>query len=169
MFREMRRQGQQLSKEECVAVLNRGTNGVLAVSGDEGYPYAVPLSYVYVAVKDGGKDKLYFHCAKKGHKLDAIMQCDKVSFCVVDKDQIMPEAYTTYFRSIILFGRAKIIQEEVQMRDAICVLAAKYRPGHETERDEAIEKELPALCLLEFAIEHMTGKEAVEFVKQKRN
>ena len=160
MFRQMRRKGQQLSQEECIAVLNRGTNGVLAVVGDEGYPYGVPLSYVYVA----GEDKLFFHCAKKGHKLDAIAQCDKASFCVVDKDQIMPEAYTTYFRSVILFGRAKVIEDEMQMRGAMSILAAKYRPEYESERAEAIDKEFPALCLIEFNIEHMTGKEAIELV-----
>lgn len=164
MFRQMRRKGQQLCKEECVQVLNRGTNGVLALAGDDGYPYAVPLSYVYVE----SEGKLYFHCAKKGHKLDAIMRCDKASFCVVDQDQIMPKAYTTHFRSVIAFGRANIIEEEAQMRSAMSVLAAKYRPGHESERTEAIDKEFPALCLIEFNIEHMTGKEAIELVKAKR-
>ena len=66
MFREMRRKKQALSQEACSVVLEKGTSGVLAVSGDNDYPYAVPLSYVY----DG--EKIYFHCAKSGHKLDAI-------------------------------------------------------------------------------------------------
>ena len=85
MFREMRRNRQQLSEEESLAVLERGTSGVLAVLGDEGYPYAVPLSYVY---RNG---KIYFHCAKSGHKLEALKHCGKVSFCVVDQDQVKPE------------------------------------------------------------------------------
>ena len=101
MFREMRRKKQVLSKEECELVLERGTSGVLAVLGEGGYPYAVPLSYVYA---DG---KIVFHCAKQGHKLDAIAKNDKVSFCVVDLDDIQPERYTTYFRSVIAFGRAR--------------------------------------------------------------
>ena len=82
----------------CEAVLSRGSHGVLALAGDEGYPYAVPISYVY----EGGK--LYFHCAKSGHKLDAIARCPKASFCVVDQDQVVPQEYTTYFRSVIAFG-----------------------------------------------------------------
>ena len=87
MFRELRRKKQALSQEECTAVLNRGTSGVLALAGDDDYPYAVPISYVY----DG--EKLYFHCAKSGHKLDAIRRNAKASFCVIDKDQIVPEEY----------------------------------------------------------------------------
>ena len=82
MFREMRRKRQALSKEECEEILLRATSGVLAVSGDDGYPYAVPLSYVY---EEG---KLFFHCAKAGHKLDAIFRNEKASFGVVGQDKV---------------------------------------------------------------------------------
>ena len=71
MFRPMRRGKQLLPPEESIQILEQGTSGVLAVAGDAGYPYAVPLSYVYM---DG---KLYFHCAKSGHKLDAIRRNSK--------------------------------------------------------------------------------------------
>ncbi len=84
MFREMRRSRQALPQEECTSILDRGTHGVLALAGDDDYPYAVPISYVYA---DG---KLFFHCAKTGHKLDAIARCAKASFCVVDQDQVAP-------------------------------------------------------------------------------
>lgn len=99
MFREMRRKRQLLSKEDTQKVLYQGTSGVLAVSGDDDYPYAVPLSYVY----DG--HKIYFHSAKAGHKLDSIVKNPKASFCVIDKDQIVPDEYTTYFRSVIVLER----------------------------------------------------------------
>ncbi len=84
MFREMRRKRQALDAEEMADVLHKGTSGVLALSGDDGYPYAVPISYVY----DG--NKIFFHCAKSGHKLDAIHRNAKASFCVIDQDQIVP-------------------------------------------------------------------------------
>lgn len=99
MFREMRLKRQLLSKEDTQKVLYQGTSGVLAVSGDDDYPYAVPLSYVY----DG--HKIYFHGAKAGHKLDSIVKNPKASFCVIDKDQIVPDEYTTYFRSVIVLER----------------------------------------------------------------
>ena len=89
MFREMRRKKQQLSTKECVEILRKRTSGVLAVFGEDGYPYAVPISYVY---EDG---KIYFHSAKAGHKIDAIQQNSKVSFCIIDQDQVVPEKYTS--------------------------------------------------------------------------
>ena len=82
MYREMRRKKQMLSDEESISVLQKCTSGVLAVLGDDGYPYAVPLSYVY----DEETNKIYFHSAKAGHKIDAVRKMDKVSFCVVVQD-----------------------------------------------------------------------------------
>lgn len=120
MFREMRRNKQTLSREESIAVLNRGTSGVLAVSGDDGYPYAVPLSYAYHG------SRLYFHCAKSGHKLDAIARNQKASFCVIDQDNVVPHEYTTYFRSVIVFGTARIVEDEAEKKRALEILAAKY-------------------------------------------
>lgn len=161
MFRQMRRKKQILTKEECELVLERGTSGVLAVQGDGGYPYAVPLSYVYT----GGK--IVFHCAKQGHKLDAIAQNDKVSFCVIDLDDIQPERYTTYFRSVIAFGRARVLEEEAEKRAAIEALAAKYTPDDPEGRKQEIEREYRALCVVAIEIDHLSGKEAIELVKKK--
>ena len=163
MFREMRRKRQQLTEAECVEILNRNTSGVLAVSGDSGYPYAVPLSYIY----DG--NALYFHCAKNGHKLDAIKNCDKVSFCVIDQDKVVPQEYTTYFRSVVIFGRASIVNSEDEIRTAIEKLAIKYNPADDKEhRDAVIDKEYAAMLIVKIDIDHMTGKEAIELAKNKK-
>ena len=162
MFREMRRKKQQLPQEECVEILKHNTSGVLAVCGDHGYPYAVPISYVYA------NGALYLHCAKAGHKLDAIRTCDKVSFCIIEQDHVVPEEYTTYFRSVILFGRAKILEQEQEIRSAIEQLAVKYHPtDSKTNRDAAIERSFNALCMVKIEIEHLTGKEAKELAKKK--
>ena len=141
MFRAMRRSRQAMPQEECAAVLERGSHGVLALAGDGDYPYAVPISYVYT------NRKLYFHCAKSGHKLDAIQRNCKASFCVIDQDQIVPEEYTTYFRSVIAFGKIRILEDDAEKRNAIEKLALKYAPdssaGH---RKEAIDG-IPCVCL----------------------
>lgn len=160
MFREMRRKKQILSQQDSIAVLNRGTSGVLAVSDEDGYPYAVPLSYVY------HDSKIYFHCAKTGHKLDAIARNNKVSFCVIDTDQVVPQEYTTYFRSVIIFGRARILEDEGKKRSALETLAAKYSPDDEQGRLQEINKLFQQTCLVEIEIDHMTGKEAIELVKK---
>lgn len=163
MFREMRRKKQVLSLEENIQVLNRGTSGVLAVSGDDDYPYAVPLSYVY------HDNKIFFHCAKAGHKLDSIIRNEKVSFCVIDKDQIVQEKYTSYFRSVIVFGKARILEDDVEKRNALEILTAKYSPDQEKSHQlQAIEKEYKIVCMIELTIEHMSGKEATELVKARK-
>ena len=160
MFREMRRKRQQLPNEECIEILEKNTSGVLAVSGDDGYPYAVPLSYVYT---DG---KIYFHCAKTGHKLDAIRNNPKASFCIIDADNVIPERFTTHFKSVIAFGTARIMEYD-EMRPAIELLAEKYSPSVEG-KDEEIDGAYSALCMIEFTIEHMTGKEAIELTRNRK-
>ena len=163
MFREMRRKKQELPMEEVKEILYEGTSRVLALSGDDGYPYAVPLSYVY----DGGK--IYFHCAKAGHKLDAIKRDEKASFCVIGQDQVVPEEYTTYFRSVIVFGKIQIIEDETKKRQAIEKLAVKYTPEDTaTGRKEEIDREWKPLCMLEMEICHMTGKESIELSMNKK-
>ena len=102
----MRRKKQLLSDDESIEILKRGKTGVLALIGDNGYPYAVPVNYVY------DNSKIYIHGAKAGHKIDSVKRCSKVSFCVIDKDDIIPEEYTTYFKSVIVFGEICILEDE---------------------------------------------------------
>ena len=158
MFPSMRRSRQALSREACLAVLKRATSGVLSLQTADGYPYGVPLSFVY----DG--DKLYFHCAKTGYKLDALRYHDKVSFCVIDQDQVVPEAYTTYFRSVILFGRARILTQPEEARQALEKLAEKYSPQFPQGRQEEIDRLFSHVCMVELTIDHMTGKQAKELL-----
>ena len=163
MFREMRRKKQRLSKEECDRILYNGTSGVLALHGDDGYPYAVPVSYVY----DG--EKLLFHSAKNGHKIDAIIKNAAASFCVIDQDQIVPEEYTSYFVSVIAFGTARILTGDDEKRHAAALLGRKYAPDDTAEnRRQAIEREWKPLCVLELTPEHVSGKEAVELANARR-
>ena len=164
MFREMRRKRQQLSQRECAEIFERGTSGVLALCGDDGYPYAVPISYFY---EDG---KIYFHSAKSGHKIDAVKREEKAGFCVIDQDEIIPEEYTTYFRSAVAFGKIRILEEDEKKRSAIEKLAVKYAPeASDKSLSMAIEREWKPLCMLEMTVEHMTGKEAIELVKSRRS
>ena len=164
MFRELRRKRQALSRADCEAVLSRGTSGVLALAGDDGYPYAVPLSYLY---EDG---KLLFHCAREGHKIDAVARCDKASFCVIDQDRVVPEEYTTYFRSVIAFGRIRVIGDDGERRAAVERLALKYHPGDTQEnRNRYIDKEWAPLCMLEMTVEHLSGKQATELLQAGEN
>lgn len=158
MFRSMRRKKQLLSQEDTLAVLQRGTSGVLAVSGDDGYPYAVPVSYAY---KDG---KLYFHSAIAGHKLESIQKNDKVSFCVIDKDEVIQETFTTHFRSAIAFGRARILTDDFEKRQALMILAQRYSPDFIHNAGAEIDKSWKQVTCVVIDVEHLTGKQASELV-----
>ena len=159
MFREMRRKRQQLSGEESIGILQKVTSGTLALLGDNDYPYAVPISYVYY---DG---KLYFHSALSGHKVDAIRQCDKASFCVIEQDDVQPEKYTTFFRSVIAFGRIHIIEDETEKLEMARMLGNRYNPNNDESLQKELESGLSRMLMIRFDIEHMTGKEAIELVK----
>ena len=159
-FRSMRRKRQKLSEEKSIGILQKSTAGTLALLGDNGYPYAVPISYVYA---DG---KLYFHSALSGHKIDAIRNCDKASFCVIDKDDVHPEKYTTYFRCVIAFGRIHIIEDEQEKLETARLLGDRYNPNQEDALQKELEKGLSRMVMIRFDIEHLTGKEAIELMKQ---
>ena len=162
MFRTMRRTKQILSPNECLEILERGTSGVLSVFGDDDYPYAIPLNYTY------NEGKLFFHSAKSGHKIDAILNHPKVSFCVIDQDQIVPEEYTRYFRSVIAFGKARVLDNAVEIRTALELLAMKYSFSQpEEDRNREIEKDFKMVCIIEVMIEHLSGKEAIGLVRMK--
>lgn len=152
MFREMRRNKQQLSPEESIKILQRATSGVLAVIGDGGYPYAVPLSYVY------HDNAIFFHGATSGHKLDAIRQNEKFSFCVIDQDEVIPEKLTSAYRSVIVFGKAHVLEDEAEICEAARTLGQKYSPGMNELIDTEIKTYMHHMTVVRLDIEHMTGK-----------
>ena len=158
-FRPMRRHRQQLSREECERILGRCTSGVLALTGDGGYPYAVPLSYVYA---DGA---IIFHSAVEGHKVDAIRRDSRCSFCVIEQDEIKPAEFTTYFRSVIAFGRIQILEDDNEKVQALCLLGSRYSPGDEHGLQHEIDKSLDHVLLLRLEVEHLSGKQAIELVR----
>ena len=160
-FRPMRRFRQQLSDDESVGILKKATSGTLALLGDNGYPYAVPISYVYA------EGKLYLHSALSGHKVDAIRNCDKASFCVIEQDIIHPKEYTTYFRSVIAFGRIHIVEDDAEKLSAARLLSERYNPGDEEGFQKELEKGFARMLAIRFDIEHLTGKEAIELVRKK--
>lgn len=159
--RPMRRARQQLGDEETRAVFERGSYGVLAMVGDGGYPYGVPINYVWL---DG---HIYVHMATAGHKLDALCADGRVSFTVVDSDRVVPEEYTTYFRSAIAFGRARLVDDPAEKLASLQALGRKYYPGHEPELAKEVAGGIARLHMVRVDIERMTGKEAIELVRAR--
>lgn len=158
MFQKMRRFKQELKQYEIERILQSNTSGILAVIDNGGYPYTVPLSFVYA------NGKIYFHSAKVGHKVDAIKNCKKATFCVVDKDDVQPEKYTTFYKSVIAFGHVEIVNDMDETLSAINELGEKYYPNHSKELQREIDKFKTAFLIIRFDIEHITGKQAVELL-----
>ena len=155
MFREMRRNKQQLSDEEVEAILREGKTGTLAVNGEGGYPYAVPMNYVYA---DG---RIYLHSAQSGHKVDAMRADDRVSFCVVGADDVVPEKYATNYKSVIAFGRARFVEDEVEKMASLRRLGDKYNPGEDESLDKEVASGYSRVRMIAIDIEHMTGKQGL--------
>ena len=153
MFRPMRRFKQQVSQEKCVEILKNEWRGVLAVLGDDGYPYTIPLDFFY----DEGDGKIYFHGAKEGHKLDAIEKCDKVSFCVMDSGFKKEGDWASNITSVVVFGRLKKVEDAEKTKEKVCKIGLKYHPTPEAVEIEWENAKNRVLCL-ELTIEHMTGK-----------
>ena len=158
VFRQMRRKKQILSENENIELLKSNTSGVLALADADGYSYAVPLSYVYA------DNAIYFHCAKHGHKIDLINKNNKVSFCVICKDDVVPQAFTTHFKSVIVFGTIRIVTEESKKLLGLEKLVDQYSAGYEEKGSEEIKRLWNQVCVLELNIDHMTGKQAIELV-----
>lgn len=151
MFRAMRRIKQQIPQEACEELLRTMPRGVLAVAGDDGYPYAVPMDFVY---EDG---KIYFHSAQVGHKLDAIDRCDKASLCVMDEGFRREGEWALNITSVIVFGRIRRMTDEAEMIRRVRALGLKYNPDPaDVERE--IRQSMHHVCMLEMTVEHMTGK-----------
>ena len=147
----MRRKHRQLSEEECIQILISEPRGVLAVLGDYDYPYTVPMSHVYV---DG---KIYFHGAQTGHKNDAVKKYEKVSYCVIDKGVKAEDSWWYTFKSVVVFGKIKIITDRDEKIDKLTKLGDKFFPTHEETVDE-INRLLDKTEVFEITVDHMSGK-----------
>lgn len=151
MFKELRKKKRELDINESIKVLEEGREGVLSTISENGYPYGVAVNYIYY------NDAIYFHCSKKGHKLENIKLNEKVSFFVNNNITILPDKFTTHYSSVVIFGKAEEIQDESK-REVMIALAKKYSPGFIKEGIEYIDKDLKACTVIKINIEHMTGK-----------
>jgi hypothetical protein len=160
MFREMLKKKQLLSKEDTIQIMMEGSNGILSCFGDDEYPYGVPINYVYF------DDKIYFHSAKVGHKVDSIHKHPKVSFSVVGEDTIVSAEYTSYFRSAIAFGKARIVEGE-EHKKGFRALVEKYS-GDQPEESKQYEMDnCDGAFIMAIDIDYMTGKAASELLESK--
>lgn len=157
MFREMRRFKQQLTEEECRKVLSEGRRGTLAVQGEDGYPYAVPLNFYY----DANAGCLYFHGAGQGHKMDSIRRSDKVTFNVLSNGWKDEGDWWLQFNSVTVFGRIQVLEDGTERQTALRAIGRKYYPDA-ASAERAVQKYMDHVCILKLTPEHITGKHVKE-------
>jgi len=149
-MRELRRKDRALPEELAELVLADGEYGVLATAGKE-YPYAVPLNYVY---KNGA---IYFHSALEGQKLDLLKENPRVSFCVVGAAKILPQKFSTAYKSVIAFGTAELVEGE-EKRQALLELINKYAYEFQKAGQNYVERDADKCIVVKITVEHLTGK-----------
>ena len=157
MFRELSRRNKQITDAECIELLTVEKRGVLAVNGDEGYPYAMPMNHFY-NTEDGC---IYFHCGKKGHRLDSLSRSDKASFCVCEQGQRLDGDWAYTVRSVVVFGRIEIVDDMERVTQISAELSRKF-----TDDEQYIGTEIAnyakATLLLKLTPEHICGKRVKE-------
>jgi len=153
MFREMRRSPQALSKEEIIEVLKNETRGVLSVQGDDGYPYGVPINHFY----DEETNRLYFHGAKFGHRVDAIKRDPKVSYCVFGQDIQKEGDWAKYVKSVVIFGKAVLVEDIEEIKVLSRKICEKFPCPIEYVEHE-IEKDADKTLCFVIEIEDINGK-----------
>ena len=157
MFRPIRKKKNELSTEDTKQILREARRGVLAVNGEDGYPYAIPINFIY----DETAGRIYFHSSRTGYKLDAIKVCDKVCFTAYGTEIVREEAWAPYMRSAVVFGRCRLLESTPETMALLKRFAMKYYPD-EALVDQAILEGGRAVRMCEIEIEHLSGKEVQE-------
>ena len=156
-FRPIRRKTREIDTESARKLLEEARRGVLAVNGDNGYPYAIPINFLY----DRETEKIYFHGARAGHKADALRACDKVCFTVYGNETIKKEAWAPFVQSTVVFGKCHLLENSQENMSILKKMAMKYYP-EEALADQEIDTHGKAVQIYEIEIEHLTGKEIQE-------
>ena len=158
MFRPVRKKKNETGPERAKALLHTARRGVLAVCGDDGYPYAVPINFLY----DEEKQEILFHGAKVGHKVDSLKKCDKVCFTVVSGESVETgEAWAPFLRSAVVFGRCHLVEDPGETLRLCKKFAMKYYPTEKMVDDE-VAASGKAVRMFRIEIEHISGKRVQE-------
>ena len=159
LFRKMRRFKQEIDKKACQDLLARSKRGVLSVIGDNGYPYGIPVNFYY----DPEANRILIHCAREGHKIDAISRCHKVSFTTWQEDyQDENDGWSWHLSSVVIMGRARLMEDQADDKlEMARSFGRKYYPDHK-EVEIEIEKDFSRMNMIEIQIDHMTGKQVHE-------
>ena len=154
MFRKIRKIKNEIDKDAVDSLLHSCRRGVLSMNGEDGYPYAIPVNYYY----DEANQKIYFHGAKAGYKVDCLNSCDKVCFDVFGNESIKDLDWAPYVQSVIVFGRCHLVDTN---NEVLKTFMMKYYPSVDLV-DKVIKEDSKFVQMYEISIEHKSGKQAQE-------
>lgn len=152
MRKEMRRNKREISRDEALEILERGQWGTLAVNGEGGFPYAVPVNYCMCG------ENIVFHSACAGYKYEAMQKDQKVSFCVVASESIVAEKFTSNFESVIVFGRVRVVEDQDEKKEKLMALIKRHHADFIKEGREYVERAAEETAVIEIIPEHISGK-----------
>ena len=152
MFRKIKLKDRAVDDEKAIEILLKGSYGVLSTTGEDGFPYGVPLNYTYF------DNCICFHCAQQGHKLENIKLNEKVSFCVVTCSDVLANKFDTDYESAIAFGRANEVTDESEKKDILLSVINKYSKDYLDAGMNYMEKYWDETKVIKIKIDHFSGK-----------
>ena len=150
----MRRPMQALNQEAIESILEKIATGVLGLINTKGYPYTVPLNFVYL---DGA---VYFHGSFVGEKMTALKENSKASFTVISKDKVFQEGLTTLYESVICFGHMSLVENKEEKEKALEAFLYKYTPDFIEKGRASIKSSVDRTCVFKMTLSEMTGKKS---------
>ncbi|NBI62668.1 5-nitroimidazole antibiotic resistance protein [Clostridiales bacterium] len=153
MKREMYKKERQMSEADVIKACQSGNHGTLSMIGDDGYPYATPVNYIYI---DG---KIYIHSAKYGYKVDCVNRDNKVCFSAIINAKVEQSKFTAAFQSIIAKGKIHAVEDEGERRKVLEQFIYKLSPDFVENGMKFVDGAIGKTLLLCMDIEEMTGKE----------
>ena len=157
MFREVRRKKNELSADAAKKLLSNERRAILAMNGDDGYPYAIPVNYLY-SEADG---RIYFHGSPVGYKAELIEKCPKICFTVYGSVSVGDPEWAPFVQSAVVFGRCRRVEDKERTLRLAREFARKYYPDEESI-EAVIAGSGDAVRMFEIVIEHITGKQVQE-------
>ena len=157
MFRDMRRVDRNKGTLEGIEILkNSDVSFLSTISVDDGYPYAIPINHVYL---DGN---IYYHCSKKGHKLDNIKENSKVCVSAVSEYEFVPDKFTVGYKSVVVFGKASVVEDEDEKRMVLREVIKTYSTDYIEAGNEYVEKLFKITDVIKVVPEKISGKASKE-------
>ncbi len=154
MFRKIKKIKNFIDDYVCDLVLHSFTRGLLSLTGEVGYPYSIPINYYY----DEANQKIYFHGAKAGYKVDCLNRNDKVCFTVFGNENNEELSWAPYVQSVVVFGRCHLVDTDIEV---LKTFVMKYYPSVDLA-DKAIKEDSKFVQMYEISIEHKSGKQVQE-------